>query len=60
MIIFLTGARPSNVQEMQWSQLNFDRAEWRIPTTKNGEPQTVTLTAKAIEILRLQQDNGIS
>jgi len=30
------------------------------PRQKNGEPQTVTLTAKAIEILRLQQDNGIS
>lgn len=51
-ISLLTGARRSNVQEMQWRQINFDRAEWRIPTTKNGEPQTVTLSAEALEILR--------
>ena len=37
---------------MQWSQLYFERGEWRIPTTKNGEPQTVTLGAEAVEILR--------
>lgn len=54
-ISLLTGARRSNVQEMQWSQLHFDRAEWRIPTTKNGEPQTVTLGQEAIEILRARQ-----
>ncbi|MGZ6488336.1 MAG: tyrosine-type recombinase/integrase [Pseudobdellovibrio sp.] len=52
LISLLTGARRSNVQEMQWLQINFDRAEWRIPTTKNGEPQTVTLSAEALEILR--------
>ncbi|WP_415878775.1 tyrosine-type recombinase/integrase [Methylomonas sp. TEB] len=55
LISLLTGARRSNVQEMQWGQINFDRAEWRIPTTKNGEPQTVTLSAEALEILRNRQ-----
>ncbi|WNB74540.1 tyrosine-type recombinase/integrase [Methylomonas koyamae] len=55
LISLLTGARRSNVQEMQWPQINFDRAEWRIPTTKNGEPQTVTLSAEALEILRNRQ-----
>jgi integrase len=52
LISLLTGARRSNVQEMQWSQLHFERGEWKIPTTKNGTPQTVTLGAEAIEILR--------
>lgn len=55
-ISLLTGARRSNVLEMQWKEIHFDRAEWRIPTTKNGEPQTVTLTPEAIEILRARQD----
>ena len=54
-ISLLTGARRSNVQEMQWKQLHFDRAEWRIPTTKNGEPQIVTLTPEAVEILRTRE-----
>jgi len=55
LLSLLTGARRSNVQEMQWSQINLDRAEWRIPTTKNGEPQTVTLSPEAVEILRSRQ-----
>jgi integrase len=52
LISLLTGARRSNVQEMQWRQLHLERGEWRIPTTKNGEPQTVTLAPEAVEILR--------
>jgi integrase len=56
LLSLLTGARRSNVQEMEWQQINFNRAEWRIPTTKNGEPQTVTLSAEALEILRNRQD----
>jgi integrase len=55
LLSLLTGARRSNVQEMQWSQINLDRAEWRIPTTKNGEPQTVALSPEAVEILRSRQ-----
>jgi integrase len=55
LISLLTGARRSNVQEMQWSQINLDRAEWRIPTTKNGEPQTVTLTPEAVTILQTRR-----
>jgi len=55
LVSLLTGARRSNVQEMQWKQIHFDRAEWRIPTTKNGEPQTVALTPEVIEILNARQ-----
>lgn len=55
LISLLTGVRRSNVQEMQWHQINFDRAEWRIPTTKGGDPQTVTLSDEALEILRNRQ-----
>ena len=58
LLSLLTGARRSNVQEMQWKQIHFDRGEWTIPVTKNGEPQTVHLGAEAVEILKARQDNG--
>lgn len=52
LISLLTGARRSNVLAMQWQDINFDRAEWRIEETKNGTPQTVALSPEAIEILQ--------
>lgn len=51
LISLLTGARRSNVLAMRWQDINFERAEWRIQETKNGTPQTVTLSPEAIEIL---------
>lgn len=52
LVSLLTGARKSNVLAMRWDQINFDRAEWRIPETKNGTPQTVTLSPEVLDILR--------
>ncbi len=52
LISLLTGARRSNVLAMRWQDINFERAEWRIPMTKNGTPQTVALSPEAIEILQ--------
>lgn len=47
----LTGARRSNVLAMRWEDISFERAEWRIALTKNGTPQTVTLSPEAVGIL---------
>lgn len=52
LISLLTGARRSNVLEMNWDQVNFKRAEWRIPLTKNDTPQVITLSPEAIDILK--------
>ncbi|SOD17748.1 tyrosine-type recombinase/integrase [Nitrosomonas ureae] len=51
LISLLTGARRANVLSMRWQDINFERAEWRIEETKNGTPQTVTLSQEATEIL---------
>ncbi len=48
----LTGARKANVQAMQWSDVNLKRGEWRIKETKNGTPQTVTLSPEVLALLR--------
>jgi integrase len=55
LLSLLTGARRSNVLAMQWADVNLDRAEWRIKETKNGTPQTVTLSPEAIEVLQARK-----
>lgn len=57
LISLLTGARKANVCSMRWQDINLDRAEWRIQETKNGTPQTVTLSPEAIEVLINRQSN---
>jgi len=51
-ISLLTGARKSNVLAMRWDEISFDRAEWRIPETKNGEALTLPLVEDGIKILK--------
>jgi len=51
LLSLLTGARKANVLSMRWRDVSLERGEWRIPLTKNGTPQTVTLSVEAIEIL---------
>lgn len=60
LISLLTGARRSNVQEMAWEQINFDSAEWHIPLTKNGTPQTIPLSNEAIAILTERKKNQLT
>ncbi len=51
-ISLLTGARKSNVLAMRWEEINFERQEWLIPETKNGEPIRIPLVLKAVDILK--------
>lgn len=51
LLSLLTGARRDNMLSMRWQDIALQRAEWRILRTKNGTPQTVTLSPEAVEIL---------
>jgi integrase len=51
LLSLLTGARRANVLAMKWGEIDFERAEWRIPRTKNDDPQTIPLTTEAVAIL---------
>ena len=48
----LTGARRNNVLAMRWEDVDVPSATWRIPQTKNDDPQVVALVPEAVEILR--------
>ena len=52
LLSLLTGARRSNVLAMEWKDISMGREEWRINETKNGTPQTVTLSPEALTVLR--------
>ena len=59
LLSLLTGARRSNVLAMEWTDINFERAEWRIKETKNGTPQVVTLSPEAMDVLRNRKPEEI-
>lgn len=58
LISILTGARRANVLAMRWRDVRLDEAIWNIPITKNGEPQDVTLSPEAIEILTARKQKA--
>lgn len=58
LISLLTGARRANVLAMRWNQISLDEGLWRIPDTKNGTPQNVTLSPEAIEILKARKESA--
>lgn len=57
LLSLLTGARRANVLAMRWSQVNLEEGIWRIPDTKNGTPQNVTLAPEAIAILKVRKES---
>lgn len=57
LLSLLTGARRENVLSMRWDQVSLQRKEWRIPRTKNGEPQTIPLGDEIMQVLNERKDN---
>jgi integrase len=60
LMLLLVGARKSNLAAMRWDEIDFDRAVWRIPETKNGSPLSVPLAPQAIQILHHREESSTS
>lgn len=56
-ICLLTGARRRNVQAMHWDDINFNRSEWKINETKNGESLLLPLIPQVFIILKERYKN---
>lgn len=56
-VLMLTGQRRSEVAQMQWSEIDFDRRLWSLPAarSKNALPHFVPLSSPVLVILRRQQ-----
>ena len=59
LIALLTGARRSNVSAMRWADIDLLTGVWRIAKTKNGTPQTVTLSPEAVTVLARRKASGV-
>lgn len=58
LLSLLTGARRANVLAMRWNEIRLDEGIWRIPNTKNGTPQNVTLSPEAATILTTRKETA--
>jgi integrase len=47
----LVFTRPGDTRQMLWEHIDFDKALWELPTTKNGAPLIVPLSRQAIAVL---------
>jgi len=56
LLALLTGARRANLCAMNWREIDVEAGTWRIPTTKNGEPQNVTLCPEAVTIIKARRE----
>lgn len=51
-VSLFTGVRKSNVLAMQWEDIHFERQEWLVPKTKNGDSLRVHLVESVITTLK--------
>jgi len=58
LVALLTGARRANVSAMRWADVDLAAGVWRIAKTKNGTPQTVTLSPEAVTVLESREAGG--
>jgi integrase len=50
-LYLLTGVRKGELLRARWSDVDFERAELRLPETKSGEPHVVPLSSVALRVL---------
>ena len=48
----LVFVRPGELRQAQWTEIDFEAAEWRYTVTKTNTPHIVPLSAQAVAILR--------
>jgi len=52
-LLLFTGCRLSEVLNLQWEHIDFDKSTIALPETKSGRPQLVTMNAPARQVLKV-------
>lgn len=55
VLAITTGARRENIMSMRWQDVQWERAAWEIPLSKNGESYTVQLLPAALDTLKARR-----
>lgn len=53
-----TAMRRGEINNLRWSQINLDKRTAHLPDTKNGDPRTVPLSTRAVELLKQVECSG--
>jgi integrase len=58
--VILTASRTSEVREMRWDEVDWDKKLWTIPTyrMKTRQEHTIPLSDRALELLRREQEHA--
>lgn len=51
-VILQTLVRKGELVKAKWENINFEKAEWRLPTSKNSEPHLVPLATQTVELFK--------
>jgi integrase len=51
-LLLLTGCRKRELLDAKWDEVDLDRKDWRIPTSKTGKPRHVPLSDDAVATFR--------
>ncbi|MDH7973534.1 tyrosine-type recombinase/integrase [Sphingomonas sp. AR_OL41] len=52
-MLLYTGARVSELLQAEWKNVDLDKRQWLIPTSKTGKPRRVPLSEPALAILKM-------
>lgn len=55
MCVLLVGMRRVRLAAMEWAHVDFSDGIWNVPFTKGGEPESLSLSQPALDILKIRK-----
>ena len=52
LVILQTLVRKGEIVKAKWEHISFEKAEWRLPTSKNNEPHLIPLASQTVRLFK--------